>query len=197
MLQDLKFGLKLLRKEKAFTLTALMTLALCIGANTAIFTVLNAVVLNPLPFAAPDRLVSLYNLYPGVGVTEYGANAVPDYLDRKQMTDVFDSVALVGNQGYDVGTVGSPVRIDGNYVTPSFFRVLRASPMLGRSFTEDDAKFGNDKFAILSYGLWKDMFARDRNVLDQDLRPSGVPYRIADEKPESVDVKRLGSDIKV
>lgn len=197
MVQDLKFGLKLLWKEKAFTLTALATLGLCIGANTAIFTVLHAVVLDPLPFAEPERLVSLYNLYPGVGVTEYGANAIPDYLDRKQMTDVFDAVALVGNRGYDVGAAGSPVRIEGNYVTPSYFRVLRASPILGRAFTEEDATFGNDKFAMLSYGLWKDMFARDRNVIGKDIRLSGVPYRIVGVMPQRFDVQSLESETKL
>ena len=82
MLQDLKFGLKLLWKEKAFTATALLTLALCIGANTAIFTVLHAVILNPLPFPEPERLVALYNIYPGTGFTGRGSNGVPDYLDR-------------------------------------------------------------------------------------------------------------------
>jgi len=93
MLQDLRFGLKLLWKEKAFTFTALVTLALGIGANTAIFTALNTVIFNPLAFPEPDRLLTLYNVYPGVGVTDDGANGVPDYIDRQQMTDVFDSVA--------------------------------------------------------------------------------------------------------
>src|SRR5438093_3578951 len=96
MFQDLRFGLKLLWKEKAFTLTALATLALCIGANTAIFTVLNTVILEPLPFAEPERLVSMYNIYPDVGVTDRGANGIPDYLDRKQISDAFESVALFG-----------------------------------------------------------------------------------------------------
>src|SRR3989442_7281769 len=100
MFQDLRFGLKLLWKEKAFTITALLTLALCIGANTAIFTVLNAVILDPLPFPEPERLVTLYNIYPGVGVSR-GANVVPAYPDRKQLTDVFDSVALIGDDRYD------------------------------------------------------------------------------------------------
>src|ERR1700690_245430 len=118
MLQDLKFGLKLLWKEKAFPAPALLTLALCIGANTAIFTVLNAVILHPLSFPEPGRLVALYNIYPGVGVTENGANGVPDYLDRKQMTDVFDSVCLIGNDGYSVGDAGSPQRVNNEYVTP-------------------------------------------------------------------------------
>lgn len=187
MFQDFRFGLKLLLKEKAFTVTALLTLALCIGANTAIFTVLNAVILNPLAFPDPGRLVTLFNIYPGVGVTENGANGVPDYLDRKQMTDVFDSVALVGSSGYDVGSEGSPVRIDGQYVTPSFFRVLRASPLLGRLFTEDDAVFQKDRFAILSYGLWKSMFATDPQVVGKDIRLSGQPYRIVGVMPESFD----------
>lgn len=183
MLQDLRFGLKLLWKDRAFTITALLTLALCIGANTAIFTVLNAVVLNPLPFPEPGRLVSLYNIYPGVGVTDHGSNGVPDYLDRRKMTQVFDSVALLGQGGYDAGSQGAPVRIAGQYVTPSFFRVLRASPMLGRAFTEEDAVYQKDKFVILSYGLWKDMFALDRGILGKDMRLSGVPYRIVGVMP--------------
>jgi predicted permease len=184
MLQDIRFGLKLLWKEKAFSITALLTLALCIGANTAIFTVLNAVVLEPLPFPQPDRLVSLYNIYPGVGVTDRGSNAVPDYFDRKQMADVFDSVAMVKNAGYDVGSEGSPTRIEAQAVTPSAFQVLRASPMLGRAFTEDDAVFQKDHFAILSYGLWKDMFARDPSVIGKDIRLSGQPYRVVGVMPE-------------
>ncbi len=185
MLQDLKFGLKLLWKEKAFTATALLTLALCIGANTAIFTVLNAVVLHPLPFPEPSRLVSMYNVYPGVGVTDYGANGVPDYLDRKQLTEVFDSVCLVGYDGYSVGDAGSPQRVSNEYVTPSYFRVFRVAPMLGRAFTEDDAVLGKEKSVILSYGLWKEMFSKDPNILGKDLRLSSVPYKIIGVMPEN------------
>jgi predicted permease len=184
MFQDLKFGLKLLLKDKAFTITSLLTLALCIGANTAIYTVLNAVVLNPLPFAEPDRLVTLYNIYPGVGVTDCGSNGVPDYLDRRKMTDVFDSVALTGNDGYDMGSQGSPLRIDGQYVTPSYFHVLRVSPFLGRGLAEDDAVLGKEKVALLSYGLWKDTYAGDRNILGKDIRLSGVAYKIVGVMPE-------------
>ena len=146
---------------------------------------LNAVILHPLPFPEPDRLVSLYNVYPGVGVTDNGANGVPDYLDRKQMTDVFDSVCLVGNDGYAVGDAGSPQRVSNEYVTPSYFRVLRVAPMMGRAFTEDDAVLGKEKSVILSYGLWKDMFAKDPNILGKDMRLSSVPYKIIGVMPES------------
>jgi predicted permease len=185
MWPDLKLALKLLRKEKAFTAAALVTLALAIGANTAIFTVLKSVVLDPLPFAQSDHLVTMYNVYPGAGLSDGIANSTPDYFDRKQLTDVFDSVALIGDNGYDVGAEGSPRRIDGQYVTPSFFRVLRAAPQLGRVFSEQESVLGNEKFAVLSYGLWKDMFAKDRNALGKDIRLSGVPYRILGVMPES------------
>ena len=183
MLQDLTFGLKLLWKQKAFTLAALLTLALCIGANTAIFTVLDGVLLRGLPFHEPDRLVTMYNLYPGVGVTDRGSNGVPDYLDRRKLTDVFADVALIGNEGYDVGLANTPQRIRGNYVTPSYFRLLRVQPLLGRIFSEDEAVPGKEHVAILSEGLWKDMFARDRNVLARDIRLSGVQYRIVGVMP--------------
>ena len=188
MLQDLRFGFKLLWKEKAFTITALLTLALCIGANTAIFTVLHAVILAPLPFAEADRLVAMGNIYPGVGVIKNAQNSIPDYLDRRQMTDVFDSVAEFTDTGYDAGPEGSPVRVKADLVTPSYFRVLRASPMMGRLFTEDDAVYQKNQYAILSYGLWKDMFGRDPGVVGRELRLSGVNYRVVGVMPETFDV---------
>src|SRR4051794_1525970 len=148
MFQDLRFGFKLLWKEKAFTITALLTLALCIGANTAIFSVLHAVILAPLPFSQPDRLVALGNIYPGAGITKSIQNAIPDYLDRRKMTDVFESVALFVSNGFDAGAEGSPVRLKADMVTPSYFHVLRASPLMGRLFTEDDAVFEKNQFVI-------------------------------------------------
>ena len=195
MLQDIRYALMLLWKEKAFTVTALATLALCIGANTAIFTVLNAVVLDPLPYPDSARLVTMYNIYPGAGIVDGGANGVPDYLDRKQLTDVFQSVALIGNNGYDVGADGSPMRIDGQYVTPSYFRTLGVAPAIGRAFTEEDATLGKEKFAILSHGLWKDMFAGDRNVSGRTIRLSGEPYQIVGVMPESF--RPLGFEARV
>ena len=139
---------------------------------------LRTVVLEPLAFAEPARLVSVYNIYPGVSVTEYGSNSVPDYFDRKQLTEVFDSVAFTQGAGFDLGAEGSPVHLDAQSVTPSFFRVLRISPALGRAFTEDDAVYKKDQFAILSYGLWKEKFAGDVHMVGRDVRLDGVPYRV-------------------
>ena len=183
MLQDFIYGLKLLFKQRAFSAPALLTLALCIGANTAIFTVLEAVVLRGLPFPRGEELVTLYNIYPGVGVSDRGANGVPDFLDRRKMTKVFSEVALIGNSGYEVGMEGSPQRIRGQNVTPSFFPLLGVPPLLGRTFTEEEAVLGNEKVAVLTEGLWKDLFARDPNVVGKDIRLSGAPYRIVGVMP--------------
>jgi predicted permease len=194
MLQDLKFGLKMLWREKAFTLAALLTLALCIGANTAIFTVLKAVVLEPLPFAEPDRLVTVYNAYPGVGV-DRGSNSVPDQFDREKMTDVFDSVASMAFGGFDVGSPGSITRVNAGIVTPSYFKVLRLNPALGRPFTAEDAQVGKDHSVILTHALWKDMFNSDPGVIGRDLRLSGVPYKVVGVMPATLDV--INTDAKL
>jgi hypothetical protein len=133
MIQDLRFGLKLLWKEKGFSITALATLALCIGANTAIFTVLHAVLLAPLPFAEPDRLVSIGNIYPGAGISKSVQSSIPDYFDRRKLTDVFESVALRTSAGYDAGGDGAPVRLQAEQVTPTYFETLRVAPLMGRN----------------------------------------------------------------
>ncbi|MBI4876164.1 MAG: ABC transporter permease [Acidobacteria bacterium] len=183
LLQDLKFSGKLLLKDKAFNLIALLTLALCIGANSAIFTVLHSVILRPLPFADSERLVILYNRYPGVGVNK-GSNGIPDYLDRKKETGVFEELALIDFLGFDVGMESSPERVPAQRVTPSYFRMLRVSPLKGRLFTEDEAVQGKDKVVILSYGLWKQMYAGRPDAVGQDVRLSGTPYRIVGVMPE-------------
>ncbi len=182
--RDLKFGLKLLLRERGFTITALVTLALCIGANTAVFTVLHSVLLRPLPYPQPGSLVTLYNVYPGVGVHR-GANGIPDYLDRRQLTEVFEEVALFGSSGYDVGADGAPQKLFGIYTTPSLFRLLRVRPLLGRAFTEEEAVLGKEKVVLLSYGLWQQMFAGDRSVLGRDLRLTGEQYKIVGVMPET------------
>ena len=187
MLQDFIFGLKLLFKQRAFTAAALLTLALAIGANTAIFTVLENVVLRRLPFPQAERLVTMYNRYPGVGV-DRGSNGVPDYLDRRKMTNVFSEVALIGGAGYYVGLEGSPRRIEGQNVTPSFFQVLGVRPLLGRTFTEEEGVLGKEKVAVLTEGLWKDLFARDPNVVGKDIRLSGTPYRVVGVMPGTFEI---------
>ena len=185
MLQDLRFGFKLLWKEKAFTVTALLTLALCIGANTAIFSVLHAVILAPLPFPESDRLVSMGNIYPGVGITKNVQNAHPRLL-RPPQDD--------GRLRIRRPLQPMPASMPAPKARPSASRPTSSRrpsstscaprPMMGRLFTEDDAVFEKNQFVILSYGLWKEMFAHDSAILGRDVRLSGVNYRVVGVMPE-------------
>ncbi|MFQ5789616.1 MAG: ABC transporter permease, partial [Acidobacteriota bacterium] len=186
ILADLKFGIGLLYKDRAFTVVALLTLALCIGANTAIFSVIHSVLLRPLPYPDSERLVMLYNKYPKVGV-EKGSNGVPDYLDRKEQMTVFEQLALIDFSSHNIGAEGSPERVVGVRVTPSFFPLLRASPTLGRAFTEEDAQIGNEKVAILSHVLWQQMYGGDPAAVGQAIRIDGEPYPIVGVMPEGFD----------
>ena len=159
-LQDVRFGLQLLVRNKLFSVVALLTLALCIGANTAIFSVINAVLLRPLPYPDSDRLVMLYNIYPNVGVGK-GANGIPDYLDRREETEVFDSLALLNFTYYTLGSESAPLRVSGMRTTPTAFSVFQTMPALGRPFTEAESEIGSDQVVILGHALWQDMFGSD------------------------------------
>src|SRR6476660_8230829 len=130
MFDDLRVGLRMLVKSKAFTITAALTLALCIGANTALFSVVHNVLLRPLPVPESDRIVLMGNAYPGAGAAAAGGSSsgVVDYYDRLRETDVYEEQALFNgaNQSLDQG--GTPLRIRVTRVTPSFFRLLRIAP---------------------------------------------------------------------
>ncbi len=197
MRQDFVYALKTLARQRGFTAAALFTLALCIGANTAIFTELEHVVLRALPFPQSNQLVTMYNLYPGVGVTENGSNGIPDYLDRRKLRNVFSEVALSGSIGYEAGLGGSPQRIRGQQVTPSYFTVLGVRPLLGRTFTEEEGTLGQEKVAVLTEGLWKDMFGRDPNIAGKDIRLNGSPYRIVGVMPASLRIADDDDQVRI
>jgi len=177
LLQDLKFGVKLLWKEKAFAITVLLTLAVCIGANTTIFSVVNTVLLHPLPFYQSDRLVRVFNSYPNAGA-QRGSNSAPDYFFRRERVDAFEEVAEYQNWGHTVGEPGSTERMNTRRVTPSFFPTLGVQPILGRTFTEEEMDIGNEQKIVLSYGLWRERFGGDPGAVGQTLRVDGRPYTI-------------------
>ena len=160
MTTDLRVGLRLLWKDKAFTLTAALTLALCIGANTALFSVVHNVLLRPLPFPASDRIVLMGNAYPGAGAgASVGTYAgAPDYYDRLHAMTAFDEQAMFNNSSVSVDENGTPTRIRIMNVTPSFFRLVRVAPQLGRIFNDSEGEIGDEKKAVLSYGFWQKQF---------------------------------------
>jgi predicted permease len=185
-LNDLRVGFRLLWKDKVFTLTAMLTLAVCIGANTALFSVVHNVLLQPLPFPESDRIAIMGNAYPGAGANaaEGDNSAVPDYYDRLHDMDVFEEQALFNGANQSIDQNGTPVRIRVNRVTPSFFRLLRVSPALGRVFSDQDGEVGNERKVVLSYSLWQSQFAGDAGAVGKELRIDGVAMTVIGVMPK-------------
>src|SRR5687768_9911418 len=184
--QDIRYAARLIRKDRGFAAATVGTLALCLAANTAIFSVVNAVILRPLPYPEPERLVTMFNAYPGAGATR-GQNGVPDYFDRLNATDVFEQLAVYTWTRVTVGgqRQGDVERILGMTVTPSFFRTLRVQPMRGRLFAEADAEFGQHQKVVLSDGLWRRLFPGRDDVSGTELRVNGQSYAVVGVLPPS------------
>jgi predicted permease len=184
LLQDVRFAARLLWKDRAFAATALLTLGICIGANTAIFAIVHSVLLRPLPVPEPDRLVVLYNLYPRAGV-DRGSSGVTDYYDRLRETDAFEELALYQIRGQTVGGETDPQRLSGMAARPSLFRLLRAAPLRGRVFREEEGELGHDREVILSYALWQQVFGGSDAAIGRELRVNGDPHTIVGVMPAS------------
>lgn len=182
LLQDTRFGLRLLWKQKTLSLTAALTLAVCIAANVAIFSVVNGALLRPLPFPGAERLVHIYNSYPKAGVI-YGSTGVPDYYDRCSATEVFDEVGAFNMTGLTVGIQGEAERITTMRATPSFFRVLGADAALGRVPSDAEGEPGHEHVVVLGDGLWKRLSGGREELLGQPLLLNGVPYTVIGVMP--------------
>ena len=186
-LHDLRFALRLLSKNKTFAATILLTLALCIGGNVTIFSVVYSVLLKPLPVPESDRIFLVYNTYPaatGSGENARGSNSVPHYFDRvRELGDVFDEQALYQGNGFTVGRDGSPEQVFGWGVTPSFFRLLRVAPQLGRIFSEEEGDIGNEHKVILSHALWQRLFGGDASIVGGQMRINSQPYDVVGVMP--------------
>jgi predicted permease len=183
ILHDLRVGLRLLWKDKAFTVTAALTLAVCIGANTALFSVVHNVLLRPLNVPESDRILTMGNAYPGAGAAIGGSSGVPDYYDRLRETTVYEEQAMFTGRNVSIDQNGTPTRVRVTQVTPSFFRLIRIAPALGRIFTEDEGNPGNERKAVLSYALWQTQFGGDAQAVGKDIRIDGNPYTVVGVMP--------------
>jgi predicted permease len=195
MFQDLKFGLRLLWKDRAFAATAILTLALCIGANAAIFSVVNSALLQPLPVPDSRQLVHMHNAYPGAGLTGPGSTGVTDYYDRLKETTVFQEQALYNTRGVTLGGDGEPQRIVSMLGTPSLLRLLQAQPIRGRLFTEEEGEIGKTRKAILTYASWQQWFGGQDSAVGRDIRINGEPYTVVGVLPK--DFGFYHPDVKV
>ena len=185
LIRDLRVAARVLARDPAFSLTAASTLAVCIGANAALFTVVHHVLLRPLPVPEPSRILLMSNLYPKAGATDSSNSGVPDYYDRLKAVTVLESQAMFQSRSVSIGHEGLPVRLQIVDATPSYFRVMGVAPALGRVFTDDEGEVGNDKRVVLSDALWHRQFAGDPGVVGRDVRLNGQPYTIVGVMPRS------------
>jgi predicted permease len=193
MLQDFRFAIRLLLKDRTFTITALLTLAICIGANAAMLSVVRSVILKPLPFPDADRIVLLYNSYPNAGVQRVGAG-VPDYFDRQTAVPALDQTALFRDEGMVLGDEGGAERLTSLRGTPSFFRMLAPRVAEGRIFTDAEGEPGKDRVVLLSYGFWQRKYA-GQAVVNQTMRLNGNAHTVVGVLPR--DFTFLQNDIDV
>ncbi len=180
--QGLAFAARSLWKNKGFTLAAFLTLALCIAANTVLFSIVHSVLLKPLPVPDSDRLVLVYNSYPGAGAVR-GSSGVPDYYDRVRGMKAAESLALYDTRNRSTGESGRPERVVVMAVTPSFFRVARVQAELGRTFVEEEGEPGHEDKVVLSHGYWRERFGGDPHILGRQMRLDGRPFTIVGVMP--------------
>ncbi len=185
LFQDLRYAIRMLLKKPAFTVVAVMTLALGIGANTAIFSVVNAVLLRPLAYKQPGRLVQIWETNPLRGWT-VNVVAPANYLDWEKRNNVFEGLAAYRSSfaSFYLSADGEPERIKGLVSTGGLFQVLGVEAMLGRTLLPENTWQGNDRVVVLSYGLWKRMFGADPEIIGQTVMLSGIPRTIIGVMPE-------------
>ncbi len=179
--QDLRYGLRQLRRNPGFTTVAVLTLALGIGANTAIFSVIDSVLLRPLAFPHPDQLVIVKN---GPGWPLAG----PDFLDWQRENQAFSSMALYTfNQSYNLTGGGQPSYVSGVATEANFFSTLGATPLLGRTWVKGEDKDGANREVVLSYGLWSGQFAADRGLIGRQIELNGQAHTVVGVMPRTFD----------
>ncbi len=186
--QDLRYALRALRRSPGFTLVVILALALGIGANTAIFSIVNGALLRPLQYPQPDHLVMLWGRFTGIGLPKDQNNfSAPELLDVKRLNTSLSHVAGFQTTSANVNLNGVPERIDGAVVSPELFPMLGVQPQLGRVFREDEAQDGRDRVAVISDGLWKRRFGSDPSVIGRKLLLNALSYEIVGVLPADFD----------
>jgi putative ABC transport system permease protein len=178
LIQNLKFGIRLLRKSPGFACVAIFVMALGIGANTAIFSVVHAVLLEPLPFPDADRLMQIWHVPPQTsfpGMTRFAVSPA-NFLDWQKQNNVFDQMAVYGGAGYDITGTGKPESVFGGRVSSNFFSVLGVQPLHGRLFLPEEDRPGRNHELILGYKLWQMRYASDPDVVGKSINLDGDPY---------------------
>ncbi|MPY88953.1 MAG: FtsX-like permease family protein [Luteitalea sp.] len=186
--QDVRYALRVLRRSPGFTAVAVLTLALGIGANTAMFAVVHAVLLKPLPFLDPERLMLVHRLVPdreaGPGVYREGVWSYPKYRTFLDIQRAFTETALFARRDYSVAGDGQPERVQGEVITDRYPAILGISPILGRAFTREEAqRAGSQAVAMIGHGLWTRRYGGDPAILGRNIQVNGSPYTVVGVLP--------------
>ncbi len=182
---DVRYAIRLWGRNPGFTAVAILTLALGIGANTTMFSVVNATVFQPLPFPDAQRLQTLWKA--GTDPGDLNITSLPNYRDWVAQNHVFESLALFDSsgRGYNLTSNGEPEQVSGLRVTASFFKVLGVRPMLGRTFREEEEEPGKAQVVVLSHGLWTRRYGSDRRIVGKTIQIDSAPYTVIGVMPES------------
>jgi putative ABC transport system permease protein len=183
MINDLRYALRGLLRKPLFTVLIVLTLALGVGANAAIFSVVNGVLLRPLPYPQPDRLMMVWVYNPRQGFDKDVAT-YPTFTDWRTQSQSFENLAAYFGASVSLTGVGDPAQLRGARVTASFFPTLNVQPALGRWFTEQDATPGHERVVVLEHGLWKQRFGSDRTIIGRTIQLSGRPYEVVGVMPQ-------------
>jgi predicted permease len=192
--RELSYAARLLRKTPGFTATALLTLAVCLGANLTIFAVIDSVLLRPLPFPEPERLMTVFNTYPKAGVERDGSS-LTNYYERRGHIPAFTSLAIYRYGTEIIGDAGSTEREPTMRVSPDFFSTLGLSPAIGRSFTDEETTSETDQVAILSDAFWRQRYNADPHVIGRQIRVNSVPRTVIGVLPPAF--RFLSSDARL
>ncbi len=176
--QDLRYGIRLLRRGPGFSVVAILTLALGIGANTAIFSVVNAFLLRPLPFADSSRLVRIWPIDVKTGKSPYPNTSYPNFSDWKTESRSFEQVEAYVTRSFNITGGAQPEHLGGLRTSGGLLQLLRVNPILGRTFAADEIQPGRDHVVLLSEGLWQRRFARDPGVLGKTVKLNDEPFTV-------------------
>src|SRR5690242_3862017 len=194
LIKDLRYAARMLQKQPGFTLVAIVTLALGIGANTAIFSLVNSILLRPLPYRDPDRLVRMIQSSPKLDLATWGVSQA-DFAAYRDQNRSFESVALYNSNGTNLTGAGEPERLAVANVTADFFKVLGINPQLGRAFDRGEDSVGKNGVCVISYGLWQRRFGGDANIVGRTLSLNNTPTQVVGVMPAEFKFPRVEIDL--
>jgi putative ABC transport system permease protein len=190
---DIQYAFRMMRKSPVFTIVVILTIALAIGANTAIFSVVNTVLLRPMPFSRPDRLMQVAERNDKLNLPTFSASVL-NFLSWREQTKTLQEMAAIGFGTYTISGGGEPEQLAGNKISPSLMHVLGISPVAGRTFTEDEQKPGAPSVAMLGEGLWKRRFGSDPTIVGRTIILNGAAVTVVGIAPSAMTIL-TGGDV--